>query len=289
MSTPMTLPQMKTAFTKWGVKKFDVFQGAENRGRPGGLTPQGIVDHHTGSDSGQSTDYDNWIFTEGRPKEGIPAPLCNFTIDMDGDLHIGALGRANHAGPGSSSVRNHVINEDYDGYNKELNPGPDDIAGNGDYYGFECKYDGGQPMTAAMYDTLVRANAAICDFYGWSALSVIGHREHTSRKSDPGNVKMWQLRRDIAARLKAGSGTGDLNMADAEEILKLLQTVKTNDDGRYADLKTTITQWAEAHDVERQTALLDKLDALNSNLEMLPKKIATAVVAEVKALLPPQP
>ncbi|HWD83317.1 MAG TPA: peptidoglycan recognition family protein, partial [Kribbella sp.] len=164
----------------------------------------GIVIHHTGSDAGQSDDYLDFLANRGRP--GIPGPLCNASTDMDGDLWLVAQGRANHAGEGSSRTHDHVCGEDYDGYRAELTPGPDNIDGNAVYYGNEVRYDGGQPMTPKQYDSAIRWAAAICDHHGWSALSIIGHREHTGRKNDPGRCPMNQFRSDVAALLKAGPG-----------------------------------------------------------------------------------
>lgn len=203
MATPMTAAQTRAAMKKWGVP-YKEYPGWTTRTRPGGFAPVGIVIHHTGSDSGQSDDYLNFLFVKGRPEDGIPGPLCNVATDMDGDLHLGAIGRANHAGSGSQTTLNHVKAEDYQGYKVELKPGPDNVNGNGYYYGNELRYDGGQPPTAKMYATAVRWAAAVCDFHGWTALSVISHREHTLRKRDPGNCPMNKFRSDLAAVLKAG-------------------------------------------------------------------------------------
>jgi hypothetical protein len=203
MSKPMTAAETRAAMKKWGVP-YKEYPGWTTRTRPGGFAPVGIIIHHTGSDAGQSDDYLNFLFVRGRPEDGIPGPLCNVATDMDGDLHLGAIGRANHAGSGSSTVLNHVKAEDYNGYTVELRPGADDVNGNGYYYGNELRYDGGQPPTAKMYATAVRWAAAVCDFHGWTALSVISHREHTRRKRDPGNCPMNKFRTDLAAVLKAG-------------------------------------------------------------------------------------
>jgi hypothetical protein len=126
---------------------------------------------------------------------------------MDGDLWMGAIGRANHAGRGSSRTLNYVISEDYRGFSAEIAPGEDDTDGNAHFYGCEVRYDGGQPMTDKQYTAAVRWAAAICDHYGWTALSVIGHREWTSRKNDPGHCAMYKFRADVAALLKAGPPT----------------------------------------------------------------------------------
>jgi len=59
-------------------------------------------------------------------------------------------------------------------------------------------------MTVKQFASAVRWAAAICDHYNWSALSVIGHREWTGRKNDPGMCSMYTFRSAVAALLKAG-------------------------------------------------------------------------------------
>jgi len=203
VAAPMTPAQWRTAMKKWGVDWAE-YPGWTTRKRPGSFAPVGIVIHHTGSDSGQnSTAYDHFLFVEGRPAEGIPGPLCQATDEMDGDVIQGAIGRANHAGSGSSRTLA-AIKADNVSLTATVRPGPDDTNGNGWLYGIEVKFDGGQPMTAKQYDSVVRWAAAICDFYGWSGGSVVGHKEWSSRKPDPGSTDMAKFRRDVNARLKAG-------------------------------------------------------------------------------------
>lgn len=204
MARPMTPVQIKAAMTKWKVP-VKYYPGWDTRGRPGDFSDmRGVVIHHTGSDAGQSDDYLAFLFKTGRPADGIPGPLCHSAADMDGDLWIGSAGRANHAGKGSGAVLAEITDESYKGYSVELKPGPDNTDGNAHLYGCEVRYDGGQPMTPKQYDAALRWAAAVCDFNGWSALSIIGHREWTSRKNDPGHCPMNKFRSDVAALLKAG-------------------------------------------------------------------------------------
>lgn len=204
MAKPMTAAEWTAAMTKWDVP-VQWYPGWQTRGRPGDFTSvNGVVIHHTGSDS-QTDAYLDFLFKTGRPDEGIPGPLCHVSTDFDGDVHVGAIGRANHAGKGSSSVLQDVIAEDYKGYQSpELHPGADNTDGNAHFYGNEVRYDGGQVMTVKQFASAVRWAAAICDHYGWSALSVIGHREWTGRKNDPGMCSMYTFRTAVAALLKAG-------------------------------------------------------------------------------------
>jgi hypothetical protein len=72
--------------------------------------------------------------------------------------------------------------------------------------------------------------AAICDHHGWSGKSVIGHREHSSRKPDPGSTKMYVFRAAVNARLIAGPpGTpkpGGSMALDAGEITQVRAAVQ---------------------------------------------------------------
>jgi hypothetical protein len=202
MARPMTAAEWRAAMTLWQVP-VRYYPGWDDRGRPGDFdSMNGVMIHHTGSDAGQSDAYLKFLFVDGR--SDLPAPLCHSAADMDGDLWMGATGRANHAGRGSSGILDAVVGEDYRGFSAELRPGVDNTDGNAHFYGCEVRYDGGQPMTPKQYATATRWAAAICHHYGWSALSVIGHREWTTRKPDPGNCPMYKFRADVAALLKAG-------------------------------------------------------------------------------------
>lgn len=205
MAAPMTAAQWRAQAKKWAVD-WNEYSGWTTNYRPGSFAPVGIVIHHTGSDSGQnSPSYDKFLFDTGRPAEGIPGPLCQAAGEMDGDIIQGAIGRANHAGMGSSRTLA-AIKADNASLTGTIRPGADDTNGNGWLYGIEVKFDGGQPMTAKQYDSAVRWCAAICDFYGWTAGSIVGHKEWSSRKPDPGSTDMAKFRRDVNARLKAGPG-----------------------------------------------------------------------------------
>jgi hypothetical protein len=283
VAKPMTADQTLAAMKKWNVP-YREWAGWKTRGRDpehGAFSDvYGIVIHHTGSDAGQSDDYLDFLATRGRP--GLPGPLCNASTDMDGDLWLIAQGRANHAGSGSSGVFAHVKAGDYAGYVSELKPGPDNLDGNAVYYGNELRYDGGQPPTPKMYAAATRWAAAICDFHGWSALAVIGHREHTTRKSDPGNCPMNKFRADVAALLKAKpvtpTPTDGFTVTEADRVIAHIDAVqKTTEAGRYADLKDTITEWSEAKDNARQKVLLDAINANTKALVDLAAKLPKAL------------
>jgi peptidoglycan hydrolase-like protein with peptidoglycan-binding domain len=190
--------------------------------------------HHTGGGS-DSASYLKFLFETGRPAEGIPGPLCQFAIGAGGKVHVGAIGRANHAGKGSSATLDKVMAESYSGYSSEITAGADNIDGNARYLGVEVIYPGTSAMSSAAYNSAVRLSAAIMDAFGsdWTALSVIGHREHSKRKWDPGQAPMDDFRRDVRDLLAAGPGSvvstggGDdligLRKGDKSEAVKGLQ------------------------------------------------------------------
>jgi hypothetical protein len=265
MAAPMTAAQTRAAMKKWLVP-YQEYSGWTSRKRPGSFAPVGLVIHHTGSDSGQnSPNYDHFLFVEGRPAEGIPGPLCQATCEMDGDLILGAIGRANHAGSGSSRSLA-TVRADKASLTAQVKPGPDDTNGNGWFYGLEVKFDGGQPMTAKQYDTAVRWAAAICDFYGWGAGSILGHKEWSSRKPDPGSTAMNKFRADVAARLKAGPGgtpagnttEGDFTVAEADRVIQQLNNVSghiTDNNRQWANTILAEVAKVEAQIDERVTYL----------------------------------
>lgn len=236
MSRPMTLAQITAAYTKWHVP-FKTYSGAGSRGRPGGITDAvGEVEHHTGGGSA-SASYLYFLFVTGRPDEGIPGPLCNEATDSGGTVHVGAVGRANHAGSGSSTTLAHVMREDYAGYKSELKPGPDGTNGNLRYYGNEWIYSGTRPPTVAQYRGAALAAAARADHHGWTALSFLAHREHTRRKNDPYGVNMASFRNTVAAILKAGPNATKTYVATGK--LTTTPTNTTTAGGNMAD-------WTEA-------------------------------------------
>lgn len=171
--------------------------------RPGAFTPDGITVHHTG-DKGRG-DSGLALLTYGRDL-GKPTqllgPLCNGSPREDGTMALISLGRANHAGEGSSKVLARV-RRDLPPLGTAAELGlVDDITGNGFFYGLEVDNDGaGQTYPPEQYDTVVRACAALCRHHGWTANRVIGHKEWTRRKVD-WSLPMGPLRQNVAHRLQ---------------------------------------------------------------------------------------
>ncbi|MEU9119994.1 N-acetylmuramoyl-L-alanine amidase [Streptomyces sp. NPDC048506] len=133
----------------------------------------------------------------------LPGPLCHGVITKDGHVHLVGHGRANHAGTGDGDVLSAVIAESYG--STPPRPHRNDTDGNHAFYGFECENlgDGKDPWPDCQLDAIERVSAAICRAHGWTARSVIGHKEWTNTKTDPRGFEMPDMRARVAKRLGA--------------------------------------------------------------------------------------
>lgn len=241
MTAPPSAAAIRSAANKWLAGRHSLYPGWETRTRPGGIDVHGLLQHHTGGPFTHSASYLEFLFETGRPSEGIPGPLCNFATDDLGTVHIGSRGRTNNAGSGYRPTLDHVIAEDYAGYSSpELRPGADNFNdGNGNYWGNEIMYPGTVPMRPIQYESSVLLGAMVMDLFGWSALSMAAHREHSSRKNDPYGVKLYDFRTDVKAALAQGP-TWRLDDMDQETFTKYLLTALTNMDVRKALVRAVL-------------------------------------------------
>ena len=207
MATPMSGTQTKAAMKKWKVKtKYRL--GWSGWGRPNRKwgPVHGVMIHHTGSSANGQAYIDGLFKLKGIRYPSLPGPLCHASTGPDGVVTIGATKRANHAGAGPANVLSRVKAENYNS-ELEFRPQGSSVDGNAHFYGNEVRYNGSKPMTRAQYENTVRWAAAICDFYGWSEKSVIGHREWAPGKPDPGKHNMGKFRKDVAKMLAGGPST----------------------------------------------------------------------------------
>ncbi|WP_406200027.1 peptidoglycan-binding protein [Kitasatospora sp. NBC_01560] len=197
MATPLSAQQFLDSLRAEGVTVTEV--GAwrnHNRDHKGAWGPvHGVMIHHTAT---RGTDASVQICRDGYTS--LPGPLCHGVISQDGGVHLVGYGRCNHAGLGDGTVLKAVIAE---------GPlPPDRVAdtdGNARFYGFECVNDGhNEPWPEVQVEAMVRAAAAICRAHGWSARSVIAHREWQPGKPDPAGIDMDQFRARVAAVLGGG-------------------------------------------------------------------------------------
>lgn len=192
MATPLTADAFARALRGEGVAVSEHANWrTHNRNHQGAWGPvHGVMLHHTaGTDSLR-------LCRDGTA--ALPGPLCIGLIAKDGTVHLLGYGRTNHAGSGSAAVLEAVRAEK----SPLPAPGPDTVDGNARFYGFEIENlgNGRDPYPSAQLAAAERLSAAVCRAHGWSAASVVAHKEWTRRKIDP-SFSMDGTRARVAARL----------------------------------------------------------------------------------------
>ncbi|MFI6609550.1 peptidoglycan-binding protein [Streptomyces sp. NPDC050507] len=203
MATPLTAAALLAALRSEGLTVVE-HSGwrTHNRNTKGAWGPvNGVMIHHTVTSGTAAT-----VALCYNGHSGLPGPLCHGVIAKDGTVHLVGNGRANHAGSGDAGVLAAVIAE------RSALPAPHGRTadGNTHFYGFECENlgNGKDPWPEAQLTAITRASAALCRAHGWSAASVIGHKEWTDAKIDPAGFTMASLRGRISARLASNPGSG---------------------------------------------------------------------------------
>jgi hypothetical protein len=204
MATPMTADQFLAALKAEGVHILEhAGWKTHNRAGHGGWGPMnGVVIHHTGG----TAPSDGSLVWAGR--SDLPGPLAHGYLDKTGLVTMTANGRANHAGGGSPAVLAAVVAEAATLPATHYHEGSSGAAdGNAHFYGLEISNlgNGADPYPQEQYNAAVRWAAAICRFHGWSAKSVIGHKEWSDWKSDP-SFNMNRFRAAVAACLSMKPG-----------------------------------------------------------------------------------
>ncbi|MET8694676.1 peptidoglycan recognition family protein [Streptomyces bauhiniae] len=224
MATPMTAAQVVAQLKKWGLRYVEIPNWTtHNRNQKGAWGPvNGFIWHHTGADVSNASAKSYAASTLYNGITGLPGPLCQFSIGVDGTIYLVGWGRANHAGGGDPAVLQHVIDEDYNSQLRPTKGNSNGTDGNAHFYGVEIQYSGSHAMTDAQYKAALRLSGAICDWHGWSAKSVIGHGEWSNDKWDPGYapskiMDMVAVRADITTTLAEGPDQED-DMPTADEI-----------------------------------------------------------------------
>ncbi|MGW2586811.1 peptidoglycan-binding protein [Streptomyces virginiae] len=200
MATPFSPDRLVAILRAEGVRVVEVDDWrTHNRNHKGAFGPiNGVMIHHTvssGTDSSVRLCYDGY--------DELPGPLCHGVIAKDGTVYLISAGRANHAGGGDGRVLSAVIAEQSLPATNKHEGSAGALDGNAHFYGFECVNlgDGRDPWPAEQLDAIERTSAAICRAYGWSAASVIGHKEWSDWKSDPRGWSMDDMRARIDRRL----------------------------------------------------------------------------------------
>ncbi|MYT30459.1 MULTISPECIES: N-acetylmuramoyl-L-alanine amidase [unclassified Streptomyces] len=224
MATPLSADALVTALRNEGVTvvEHDGWR-SHNRAGHGAWGPvHGVIIHHTvtsGTSASVSMCWSGY--------DELPGPLCQGVIDKTGTVHLIGNGRANHAGTGDGDVLDAVIAENYG--DAPPSPNENDTDGNARFYGFECINlgDGEDPWPAEQLDAIERVSAAICRAHGWTAKSVIGHKEWTDTKTDP-SFGMPDLRDRIADRLGSKPSGGGTDAQPAVSLAHVIAAARTD-------------------------------------------------------------
>lgn len=197
VATPLSADQMLSALKAEGLRPVEYKAwDTHNRnhvGSWGGVN--GVVIHHTAGRDSRELCYNG--------RSDLPGPLCHAHLAKDGTLSLIGNGRTNHGGLFTQNAHTAVLNE------SSTHPRPSGsevVDANQHYYGIEIENlgNGSDPYPAAQYEAAVRWATAICRAHGWSADSVIGHKEGTTRKIDP-SFNMDTFRAAVRARLKGAT------------------------------------------------------------------------------------
>ncbi|WP_329311718.1 N-acetylmuramoyl-L-alanine amidase [Streptomyces sp. NBC_01262] len=253
MATPLTADALVAALKAEGATVAEhAGWRTHNRAGHGDWGPvRGVVIHHTAGTDSLNLCYNG--------RSDLAGPLCHAHIAKTGTITLVGNGRANHAGTFAANAVDAMKAE------SSTHPRPDaaePVDANAITYGVEVenKGDGADPYPAVQYDAAVRWAAALCRAHGWSAESVIGHKEGTRRKTDP-SFDMTAFRADVAERLThpASWNPTEDDMPTPKEIAEAVLTTDGIIKNPVDDPKNGfITLATSARNVEIVTRRIDK-------------------------------
>lgn len=188
------------ALHDWGLNVILV-PGHVTRG-DSNFDPHGCVCHHdAGGNPPGVHDRVPSVIINGR--SDLAGPLAQFWLETDGDVHVVALGRANHAGAG----------------------GWRGLTQNSQVWGIEANNTGFAPWPDEQLEAWYKLCAALCDFSNFPPAMVCGHKEWApGRKPDPHTLNMDAFRRNVINATK-----GD-DFLSAAEVNQLQETIVTQSD-----------------------------------------------------------
>ena len=156
-----------------------------NRGTGGTMGDiWGVMIHHTGNINERVANIRDGV---QQPTGFLRGPLAQCLLTPDGKCHLIAVGPCNHAGPGSF-------------------PGVGAGTGNRRLIGFECcwptlrpngTFDPNERWKTPLIITMRDATAAVLKKLGVGSARIIGHKEWTRDKIDPGNMSMDWFRGEV--------------------------------------------------------------------------------------------
>jgi hypothetical protein len=227
-------PGVVEAIRDWGLT-VHLVPGWQTRGDDF-FHPDGHVFHHDViGDQAGTHDHVPTIIIAGRPD--LAGPLANFWLERDGDVHVVAVGEANHAGEG----------------------GWRGLSGNATVWGTEMNNLGtpADPWPDVQIEAAQRLAAATADFSGFPIANVCGHKEWApTRKIDPHTINMSVFRAEALAQVKGGFTIVD-------------EATKT-----YFDTKFALRKQADLRILRNLKKVLVKLGALKLDVEEIDRDIA---------------
>lgn len=207
----MMLTQLATVARRTGYPVVEV-PGWKTRGRPGGMNGvRTITTHHTANGGAKGNYPSLRVVRDGR--KGLPGPLAQYGIGVDGTIYVIAAGKCNHAG---ASRRIDYTNPWAIGIEAEAEGVPGDK----------------EDWPPKQMDSFARLCRALVDeFDGVGVADVRAHRETCSpsgRKSDP-VFSMARFRDRVAA----------VNLSKASTVLHPPKPQPAKDD----DVTTAAELW----------------------------------------------
>ena len=192
----MRLPihTLRSAFEDVGLRVVRNPNGADKRGKEmAGINA--IILHDTVTTRSWKPDAVWNLLTNGR--EGLPGPLCQYSVDRDGVVWIVADGKGNHNGYGQHG--NNSI-------------------------GIEVQCAGGlkgheEPWNEKQYATVLKMVRVL---RRWYPVPVLGHRESDpGRKIDPYKIDLVKFRRELT--VTPPPQQEEFVMASQEEVRRLVR------------------------------------------------------------------
>lgn len=226
-------PGVKEALLDWGLVVVEV-PGWQTRGSSS-FAPRGHVLHHDViTDQPGTHDSVPPIIIDGR--SDLPGPLANFWLERDGDVHLCAAGRANHAGEG----------------------GWKGLDSNGDVWGTEMNNLGvpSDEWPEPQLEAMARLAAATADYSGFTAATVCGHKEWApTRKIDPHTIDMSSFRRWVELETKEGLSVADV----AKIVTKLDRLIEVTINQTTRQIKAELNR--ELREAKRDNRNTDEITA----------------------------
>ncbi|MEZ5381820.1 MAG: peptidoglycan recognition family protein [Microthrixaceae bacterium] len=235
--------------------------------RPGVFTPIGVMWHYTSTTPGGRNLPTLATVKHGR--SDLVGPLSHYLIGRLGTVAVITNGRANHAGPGSTTVLAAVRAE-----GPLPAPTNNDAAGNRWFVGVELEGTPDSGFTDAQRTSGLALGLALSETLGIGPRAHLGHSEWTNRKRDPGrHWPMGDFRTRLSRRLRQAGAPRtppeeDLDM-DKDELIKVLRSELERD--RVLDLNAEFGTLDDPDDGYGERATRQRV---NGSIQFLTQTIA---------------